>query len=168
MNILVAMDRNRVIGQSGGGMPWGRSLKSDLKRFQDLTTKGTVIMGRKTFTDDIAKHFPTGLPGRRNIIITKNREMSVPGCDVVHSLEQAQSMLLPGENAFVIGGAQIYELALSTAKAIYVTEIDHSFEGDIFFPEIDMAQWRLFSEESHRPDERNPYPFTFKVYARNT
>ena len=126
IKIIVAMSKNRVIGNNNE-LIW--KLSSDLKRFKELTTGQSVVMGRKTY-ESIGRP----LPNRRNIIITRNLEYEVEGCEIVSSLEEA--LLLTGSNCFIIGGGEIYRQALDKADRIYLTRINKDFEGDTTFPEI--------------------------------
>jgi dihydrofolate reductase len=159
INIIVATDLNEVIGSSSGDMPWGRSMKSDLQRFRKLTTGHAVIMGRKTY-ETIGKP----LPDRQNIILTRCPTFSAEGCEVAHSLDEAISMS-NSEDVYVIGGAEIYNLALPFAIRIYKTVVAWKFEGNLKFPELN-GKWTRSSFESHTSDERNAFPYRFEVWER--
>lgn len=158
LSIIVAMSRNGVIGR-GNRMPW--HLPADLKHFKDTTMGHAIIMGRKTF-ESIGRP----LPGRRNIVITHRQDYQAPGCEVVHSLEQALGLLDDDEEAFIIGGATLYQQALPLADRLYITRIDAVVEGDIYFPNLDWTQWRLIDRRSHPADERNAFDLVFEVYER--
>jgi dihydrofolate reductase len=156
--IIAALARNRAIG-IGNAMPW--RLPEDLKRFRRLTMGHAVIMGRKTF-----ESIGTPLTGRNNIVITRSEDWSHSGCIVVHSLEAALSAAGGSGDAFVIGGAQIYALALPRAACLYMTEIDREFEGDAFFPEFDRSRWRETSRERRAADEPQGFDYAFVAYER--
>lgn len=154
------MDKNRVIGVENR-LPW--HLPADLKRFKSLTTGHHIIMGRKTF-ESIGKP----LPGRTNVIVTRQLGYRVDGCKVVHTLDAALMATRGDEEAFIIGGADIYKQALSYADRIYVTEIDTEIaKGDAHFPKIDLLTWRLQAEEAHEPDEKNQFRYRYLTFAKN-
>jgi dihydrofolate reductase len=155
ISLIWAMDERGTIGL-GNGMPW--HLPNDLAYFKRVTQGHTVVMGRKTF-ESIGKP----LPGRRNVVLTRDREFQVEGCMVVHSLED-----VPREDGelFVVGGAKVYGEFLPLADRLYVTRIRHEFAGDAFFPEVDWSKWRLVSAEEGVVDEKNRYPHVFEVYER--
>lgn len=158
VSIIVAVDKNWLIGRRGG-LPW--RLPADLRHFKSVTTGHTVIMGRKTY-ESIGKP----LPNRFNIVITKQKGMTIPGCEVVDSAEEALRLSPEKREIFVIGGAEIYSRFLPLVDKIYLTRIDHSFEGDIFFPEINMSEWKEIEREDMKPDEKNPYPYSFIVIKK--
>ena len=135
------MSKNRVIGDSNT-LIW--HLPEDLKRFKQLTTGNAIVMGRKTY-----ESIGGPLPNRRNIIITRNSDYSVDGCEVVNSLEEA--FLLTGDDCFVIGGGEIYKQALDKSDRIYLTLIDKEYDGDTQFPEI--GDWHESSREDFKNDE---------------
>jgi dihydrofolate reductase len=157
VSILAAVARNGVIGRDNG-LPW--RLPEDLKRFKTLTLGHPVIMGRRTF-DSIGR----ALPGRENIVVTRAREYDAPGCRVVHSLGAALSAAAGADEAFVIGGAEIYALALPLARRLYMTEIDADVEGDTVFPEYDRGAWSEIAREPGSPAPGGPR-YDFVVYAR--
>ena len=146
------MARNRVIGKEGA-LPW--RLSADLKRFRALTMSHPVIMGRKTF-DSIGR----ALPGRRNIVISRNAQWAFDGVEKANSLPAALAMVAGAEQVFVIGGEQIYRAALDEADRIELTLIEQDFEGDAWFPEIDPGRWNEVNSESHQdPDSGLNYRF---------
>ncbi|NLN41191.1 MAG: type 3 dihydrofolate reductase [Clostridiales bacterium] len=159
ISIIVAMDRNRVIGKNNR-MPW--KLPADLAYFRKVTLGHTVVMGRKTF-ESIGKP----LEGRKNIILTRNEEYAKEGCLVVHSLEEALKMIQDEKECFIIGGAKIYSAFLPYAQKLYITYIDHEFEGDTYFPEINYDQWRMVSRIPGPQNEKIPFDYYFEVYERN-
>jgi dihydrofolate reductase len=158
VSLVVAMSENRVIGRSGG-LPW--SLPKDLRRFKTLTVDHTVIMGRKTF--DEIKH---PLANRRNVVITRNRNFHPHGVTVVPTLDEALALGATEREVFVIGGGEIYRLALHRADRLYLTVVHAQVEGDTYFPEFDLAAWALEEEERHEADAKHAYAFTFRTYRR--
>lgn len=155
IKIIVAKSRNSVIGDSNK-LIW--RLPADLANFKKITTGHSIVMGRKTF-ESIGKP----LPGRRNIIITRNPDYEFEDCEVVNSLEEA--LLLTGNDCFIIGGGEIYKQSLDIASKIYLTLVDEDFTGDTIFPELD-DNWFKSSEENFSSDEKNPYNYSFITYER--
>ncbi len=160
LSIVAAVARNAVIG-SGNRLPW--SLPEDLKRFRRLTLGHAVIMGRKTFESIIAT---AGKPlaGRKNIVITRSPDWACSGCQTARSLEAALAAVHEPQDAFVIGGAEIYALALPVARRLYMTEIERDFDGDAFFPEFDRSGWREASRESRALGGPEGFVYHFVVY----
>lgn len=157
-NIIVAYDQKRGIGASDD-LLWLRDLPNDLQHFKDLTTNNAIIMGRKTY-DSIGRP----LPKRQNIVISRSAS-EIEGVTIVPSLNAAYSVVEPGKEAFVIGGGQIYELAIHTTDRIYATEVGAIFpQANVFFPAIDMSVWHETSRVHHKADERNLYDYDFVVY----
>jgi len=157
------MGENRVIGGSGH-IPW--HLPADFKHFKELTTGHPIVMGRKTF-ESIGK----SLPGRANIVITRDANYQNEGIAVVSSPEAAlvvAAAAAGSEEVFIIGGAEIYKLFLPQADKLYITKVDGDFNGDAFFPEWDAEGWRLVSSEKHEKDEKNALDFTYLVYERKS
>jgi dihydrofolate reductase len=157
ISFVVAMGTNRVIGRDDH-LPW--RLPADMKRFRALTMGKAVIMGRATF-DSIGQP----LEGRHNIVLTRDRAFRAAGCTVVHSIRAAVRAAGEGD-VMVIGGGQVYVQMLPMADRIYLTLIDAEFEGDSYFPRLDMADWHEVSREQHAADERNPYNYDFIVLDR--
>lgn len=156
ISFILAMSEDRVIGVKNT-LPW--HLPADLKYFRQVTTGHPVVMGRKTY-ESIGKP----LPGRENIILTRQADYEVAGCRVIHSMDE-----ILGETQgemFVIGGAEIFKETLPYADRLYITMIHGAFAGDTYFPEIDPAQWRLVSETKGTVDEKNVYEHEFLVYER--
>lgn len=149
------MSNNRVIGNNNE-LIW--KLSSDLKRFKELTTGHPVVMGRKTY-ESIGRP----LPNRRNIIITRNLEYEVEGCETVSSLEEA--LLLTNNNCFIIGGGEIYKQSLEVADKIYLTLVHKDFEGDTSFPELGK-EWATIDTKDFEADEKNEYNYSFIEYDR--
>lgn len=158
LSIIVAIAENGVIGNENK-LIW--RLPADLKFFKETTMGHPMIMGRKTF-DSIGK----ALPGRRSLVITRNKKFSAEGVEVFSSPEEVLKAVSPGEEAFVIGGAEIYRLLLPYCDKLIITRVHHTFEGDTFFPQIDYAEWKLLSSEQHSKDEKNAYDYTFEIYKR--
>lgn len=158
VSLVAAMSENRVIGW-GGGLPW--RLPQDLQFFKKLTVDHTVIMGRKTF--DEIKH---PLDNRRNVVITRNAAFKPHGVTVVPTLEEALALGATEREVFVIGGGEIYRLALPRADRLYLTVVHATVEGDTFFPQFDTTAWALDEEERHEADARHAYPFSFRRYSK--
>lgn len=161
--IVAALARNRTIGR-GNRMPW--HLPEDLRRFKQLTSGHPVVMGRKTFESIIAT---TGkpLPSRDNIVITRSIDWNCAGCLIVHSLEAALGAAKNSKDVFVIGGAEIYALALPVARRLYLTEIDREFDGDTFFPEFDRSRWREISRHPRAAAGNDGLAYAFVEYERD-
>ena len=159
LTLIAAIARNGVIGVDNR-LPW--RLRADLKHFKALTLGHTVIMGRKTWDSLPARFRP--LPGRRNIVVTRDGSYRAEGATVANSLPAAVIEADGGE-AFVIGGAELYAAALPLADRLQLTEIDAAFEGDTHFPAIDHDQWRETTRETHR-DEAG-FDYAFVSYQRD-
>lgn len=158
ISLVAAVSENGVIGRDGG-LPW--RLPADTKFFKELTTGHTVIMGRKTW-DEIARP----LRHRRNIVITRNQSWSAEGAERAGSLAAALEMAGGDGQIFVIGGAEIYRLALPIADRMYLTHVHAVVEGDTHFPKWNAADWHVESEERFEADDRNAHPFTIRAYRR--
>ncbi|WP_454722144.1 MULTISPECIES: dihydrofolate reductase [Cupriavidus] len=157
LTLIVAKARNNVIGRDNA-LPW--RLPEDLAHFKRTTMGAPIIMGRKTW-ESIGRP----LPGRRNIVVSRNRTLHIDGCDVAGSLEEAQRLCVGAAQVFLIGGAQLYAEALPSADRLVVTEIDADVEGDAHFPPIDPRQWLATSRESHH-SEANGFDYAFVTYQR--
>lgn len=158
ISLIVAMDEAGVIGKDNK-MPW--HLPADLKYFKRTTLGHPVLMGRKTY-ESIGRP----LPERRNIVLTRQEEYAAPGCDVIHSVEEIA--LHEGEDLFVIGGAEIFQMLLPKTDRLYLTRIHERFAGDTYFPSLDLSEWTLLSETKGTVDEKNPHPHTFLVYEKRS
>ena len=159
ISIIAAISENDAIGKDQQLLC---HMPTDMKRFKALTTGHAVIMGRKTF-----ESLPHPLPNRQNIILTTASEAVYTGCFACPSMEAALELCEPGAEVFIIGGAQIYGLAIDLADKMYITRIHHSFEdATTFFPEVDWNQWEEIERDEHPADAKNPYPFTFLTYVR--
>jgi dihydrofolate reductase len=139
VSVVAALARNRVIG-AGNRLPW--RLPEDLKRFKRLTMGAPVIMGRRTH-----QSIDRPLPGRRNIVVTRQAGARWDGCEVAHSLDEAIALAGDAPEVFVIGGAELYAAALPRADRLYLTLIDADYEGDTLFPAFDPADWRETARE---------------------
>lgn len=157
ISLIAAMAKNRVIGIRNT-LPW--QLPADLQHFKKLTLGHPVIMGRKTF-ESIGRP----LPGRLNIIISRSSYNAPAECKVVDSIASAIALCAGHDEAFVIGGEQLYRQALSVADRLYLTEIDAEIEGDAWFPEFDLHAWQETQRESHY-DSDNGYRYHFVIYQR--
>ena len=155
LSLIVAVAENGVIGNNNQ-LIW--HLPNDLKQFKRLTTGHCIIMGRKTF-DSIGKP----LPNRTSIIISRNTDFKIEGCITVNLLENAisEAKKIEIEEAFVIGGAEIYRLALPIVDKIYLTEVHHAYEGDTFFPGIDKNIWKEMHREDFEIDEKHQVKYSF-------
>ncbi len=158
LSIIVAMDRNHVIGR-GGTLPW--HISSDLKNFKKITMGKPILMGRKTH-DSIGKP----LPGRENIILTNNKKYLAEGCTVKNTLDEVYSYCEEQLEVVVMGGAILYSQTLDKAEKLYITEVNASVNGDTLFPEYKSSQWREISRESFNADENNEFDYSFTVLER--
>lgn len=157
--MIAAAAENLALGKDNQ-LLW--HLPDDFKRFKALTTGHYIVMGRKTF-----ESFPKPLPNRTHVIITRQKDYKAPeGCLVVDNLSDALLLVPKGEDTFIIGGGEIYRLALPEADSIELTKVHARFEADAFFPQIDPEQWKLVASEYHPKDEKHPYDFTFETYHR--
>lgn len=158
VSIIVAIAQNGTIGDKNA-LLW--HIKEDMRFFRTTTSGHAVVMGRKTFESLGSRP----LPKRTNIVITRaDREFQ--GALTAHSLEEAVRMAEGDDEVFIIGGAQIYREALAIADRMYITRVEHDYEGDTSFPAIDYAEWQLVSEERYERGEEYEYPFVFLTYDR--
>jgi dihydrofolate reductase len=153
--MIAAASGNNVIGKDND-MIW--RLPDDFKRFKALTTGHAIIMGRKTF-----ESLPGILPNRTHVIVTRNKDYKVDGCEVESSLAEA---LITRTDAFIIGGGEIYKQGMELADKIELTRVHANFDGDTFFPEINLNEWKLINEEFHDSDLKHQYSFTYQTYIR--
>lgn len=158
LTIIAAAGENNALGKDNT-LVW--HLPDDFKRFKKLTSGHHIIMGRKTFDS-----FPKPLPNRTHVVITRQDNFKKTGIVVVNSLERAVELTSGDPQPFVIGGGEIYTLAMNLADKIELTRVHGTFEADTFFPEIDQSQWKLTSEEFHEKDEKHKYAFTYLTYER--
>ncbi len=159
IHAIVAIDENGAIGRQGDLLC---HLPADMKHFKEVTMGHSIVMGRKTF-----ESFPRRpLPGRQNIVITRNAGWQYPGVTVVHSLEDAIAAA-EGDTVFIIGGAQVYEQSLPLMDVLHLTRIHARWaSADAFFPAIDMDDWQEVSREHHKGDHKNAYEFDFITLKR--
>jgi dihydrofolate reductase len=157
--MIWAMDRNRLIG-ANNAMPW--HLPGDWAFFRRTTTGHPVLMGRKTFESLGSKP----LKGRDNIVMTRDPGYQAEGCKIIHTMEEALMLAQGVDEFFIIGGSEIYSRFMAHADRLYITRIDHEFEGDAYFPEFDESEWQLVKSEPGVTDEKNPYAYTFYTYDR--
>jgi len=158
LSIIVAMDRNRVIGK-GDTLPW--HISSDLKNFKKITMGKPIVMGRKTH-ESIGRP----LPGRENIILTRDENYSSESCTVLHSMDDIFEHCKDVEEVMITGGSEIYKLSLKQATRLYLTEVHTEIEGDTFFPEFDRDKWKEVSREDHKSDEKNEFDYSFVLLER--
>jgi dihydrofolate reductase len=165
VSLIWAMTRNGVIGRDND-LPW--RLPADMKHFMHTTRGHPVIMGRRTF-----ESMDAPLPRRFNIVVTRQRDYDVPaGVHVVGDLQAALAAAARqcaedgSDEAFIIGGAELYRLGLAVADRLYVTRIDVDLEGDTLFPDVDWSRWRRVGAEHHAADNDHAYPFDIELYER--
>jgi dihydrofolate reductase len=159
LSMIVAMANNNIIGRNND-MPW--HLPADLAYFKKITLGKPIIMGRKTF-ESIGRP----LPGRRNIVISRDDHYQAAGIDVVNSVEQALALVDGSDEIMVIGGGAIYSHCLAKAERLYVTHIEANIEGDTQFPDFYDGTWLKVNSERRLSDEKNIYSLDFCVYQRN-
>jgi len=156
--IIAAISENNALGKKNK-LVW--HLPNDFKRFKSLTTNHHIIMGRKTF-----ESFPKPLPNRTHIVISRQENYKPEGCTVVGSIEQAIAVCPENEDIYIIGGGEIYTLAMQYADIIELTRVHHHFEADAFFPEIPLENWLLVESESNSKDDTHLYDYTYETYIR--
>lgn len=165
ISLIAAVAQNGTIGRNDANgkpdLPW--HLPDDFKFFKDTTSGHPVIMGRKSM-DALGKP----LPRRTNIVITRNPDFQMPGATIVHTLEEAltEARKVENDELFIIGGAEIYALALPIANTLYLTEIHKAYEGDAHFPAFDKTEWQEVSRRRHEADDRHETAFDFVQYHR--
>jgi dihydrofolate reductase len=158
ISLIVAMAQNGVIGRANA-LPW--RLPEDLRRFRAFTLGKPVLMGRKTF-ESIGRP----LPGRINLVLTRDRGWGAAGVIVVHSVEEALVQAGASEELVAIGGAEIYRLVLPFARRIYLTHVHADVPGDTYFPDFDPTQWADVEYSTHPADGEHAYPVTFVTLER--
>ena len=160
ISIIVCIAQNSAIGFENKLLYW---LPNDLKRFKQLTTGHTIIMGRRTF-----ESFPKGaLPNRRNVVLSRQADAHFEGADHYCTLEEALASCRPDEEIYIIGGSTVYQQAMPLADRLIVTHVeDTPLEADAFFPTIDPTIWKKVSRESHSTDEKHHFPYSFVDYER--
>jgi dihydrofolate reductase len=159
LSLIVAVSENGCIGKDGD-LPW--RLPDDMKRFKALTMGKPIIMGRKTY-ESIGR----ALPGRRNIVVTRQQDYTVPECECVPSLSAALDLIGDSvEEACIIGGAMLYAEALSLADLLHLTSVHAQVDGDVYFPTIPWEDFTRTASEHHTQDERHAFAFTFETWVR--
>ncbi|OSY86989.1 diacylglycerol kinase [Tenacibaculum holothuriorum] len=160
ITIIAAIANNNALGKDND-LIW--HLPADLKRFKKVTSGHHILMGRNTF-ESIGKP----LPNRTSVIITRNNDYFVDGCLIANSIEDAIELVKEDDHIFLIGGAQIYKQAIEKklVDKLDITYVHHDFEADVFFPEIDLTQWKEVSREDFKADEKNKYNYSFVSYER--
>ncbi|GLX84015.1 dihydrofolate reductase [Thalassotalea loyana] len=159
LSMIVAHADNRIIGKDND-MPW--HLPADLAYFKKTTLGKPVIMGRKTY-DSIGRP----LPGRQNIVISRDESLNIEGVEVVQSVEQALAVASGVDEIMVIGGGAIYAHCMPKADKLYITHIDAKIDGDTQFPDYDLEnEWQMLASETRQADEKNAYVLHFNVYQR--
>lgn len=164
ISLIAAVAENMVIGKNND-LPW--NLPDDMKYFMQTTKGHYVIMGRKNFESIPEKFRP--LPNRTNIVVTRQKNFQAPGCEVVHTIEDGIRIAKEHQQqeAFIIGGAEIYRQAMKYTERMYLTEIKAVIEGDTFFPVFDKKEWKEVSRVHHGTDERHRHAFDFVIYEKN-
>ena len=157
VSIIVAIAKNGIIGDKNS-LLW--HISEDMRFFRETTSGHPVIMGRKTY-DSLGRP----LPKRTNVVISRTTK-HIEGCKVVGSLEEAIALFPKEEEVFIIGGAQIYALAMKVADRLYLTRVEHEYQGDTSFPEWDESKWKLLSRTPYERGEKYEYPFAFECYDR--
>jgi dihydrofolate reductase len=159
VSLIAALDNQFAIGR-GNALPW--HLPDDLQRFKALTLNKTVVMGRKT-----AESLGRALPKRRNIVLSRSSNTPIPGMEVVNSLAGLMALRRDEAELCIIGGGEIYQLALPFATHLYLTHVNTAVENaDAFFPRFDDSKWHITHREKHMADERHALAFEFVDYAR--
>lgn len=161
ISLIVAYSRNNAIGRDNA-IPW--HLPADLQHFKKTTLGHHIIMGRRTF-ESIGR----ALPGRTNVVVTRQADFHAPGCLTASSLENALALARDSgdSDAYVIGGGALYREALPLAHRLYITEVDIVVpDAEVFFPNVDFLEWELKEETPHAPDEKNHHGYVFKVFER--
>ncbi len=160
LSIIVAVAKNNVIGKENK-LIW--HLPEDLKRFKEITIGKTIIMGSNTF-----KSLGRVLPNRKHVVLTRNKEWKVENdqVEIVYGIEDLKKYIEDKEEYFVIGGAAIYKLLMPYSNKMYITEIEETFDGDTFFPEINESEWKVGEKAKGLKDEKNPYDYFYITYIR--
>lgn len=160
LSTIVAIANNNVIGKDNK-LIW--HLPEDLKRFKQITTGKNIIMGRKTF-----ESLGRVLPNRKHIILCNDMEMDIDNenVEILDDISKLDKYINSGEENFVIGGATIYKLLMPYVNKLYITKINHDFEGDVYFPEIKEAEWKEISKEKGLKNDENPYDYEYITYVR--
>ena len=156
--MIAAVAENNALGKNNE-LVW--HLPNDFKRFKSLTTGHHIIMGRKTF-----ESFPKPLPNRTHVIITRQKDYNPEGCIVVDSIEKALAVCPENETSFIIGGGEIYNLALPFADQLEITKVHHRFEADAYFPEINSDDWKEIQTEFNPIDDKHQFAYTYQTFVK--
>lgn len=159
ISLIAALSDDGVVGIENR-LPW--RLPADLRWFKRQTMGKPIVMGRKTF-----QSLGRPLPGRTNIVVSRDPAFQADGCLVVHSLDQALAAAGGADEVMIIGGASLYTQALPRAERLYLTYVHGRFQGDAWFPPFDPRDWREIQREDHPADDRNPWPYSFLILERN-
>lgn len=160
ISLIAAMDLNRVIGKDND-IPW--RIPEDWKHVQRVTNGHPIILGRKNL-ESIGR----ALPNRRNIVMTRDHNYQFDGCEIVHSIEEVFEAVKGEDEIFIFGGEEIYKMFMPYVTKMYITCIHHEFEGDTFFPEFNMSEWKGLAGKKGIKDDKNPYDYYFHVYERKS
>ena len=160
LSIIVAKAKNNVIGKDNT-LIW--HIPDDLKRFKQLTTGHTIIMGRKTF-----ESLGRVLPNRHHVVLCKNTKLHIndENVEIINDISMLEKYIKDSEENFVIGGATIYKQLMSKCSKMYITEINKDFEGDVLFPEIDENEWKIVEREKGPKDEENSFDYEYVTYEK--
>lgn len=158
LSMVVAMGKNRAIGLNNQ-MPW--HMPADLQHFKQVTLGKPIVMGRRTY-ESIGKP----LPNRRNLILSSQTNLNIPGCEVFSSIESVLDTLKDQPEIMIIGGANLYQQCLAKTQRLYLTFIDHDFDADAYFPEWNLTEWTELSREDHPADLKNAYDYSFVTLER--
>ena len=158
LSIIVALTENNVIGRDGD-MPW--KLSADLRRYKKITMGHHMVMGRKTF-DSIGRV----LPGRTSVVISRTATYEDPRIRVARSFDEALEIAANDDEIFIVGGGEIFSLALPRVDRLYLTRVHCSLDGDTFFPEVDWEDWKMIDNQRHQADEKNNYDYSFQTLDR--
>jgi dihydrofolate reductase len=158
ITLIVAVADNGVIGRENG-LPW--HLPEDLKRFKRLTLGKPVVMGRRTY-DSIGRP----LPGRHNIVVTRDAEYRPAGVTVVHGIDDAERAATGADEIMIIGGAELFRLFLPRAGRVHLTRVHGEVNGDVFWPALDESRWQVVHREELAADERHAYAMTFEIWEK--
>lgn len=163
VSAIAAVSKNGVIGRNND-LPW--KLPDDMRFFMETTKGHHVVMGRKNYDSLKGKFKP--LPERTNVIITRQKDFKAPGCFVVHEISESLEIARKNgeQECFIIGGAEIYALAMPFTNRLYLTEIDAIVEGDTFFPSVDRSEWKETARKHHAADDRHAFAFDFVTYDK--
>ena len=158
ITLIAAASENNVLGKDNK-LIW--HISEDLKRFKRLTQGHTIIMGRKTF-----ESMTKALPNRTNIVLTRNKKFEATGALIAHTIEEALALAEEDYHPYIIGGGEIYSLFLPLSDRIELTRVHKHFEGDAFFPEIDIKKWMLCTIEKHKSGPNQPYSYSYLTYKK--